>query len=435
MLCCRIFREKGGFRTILHSSEVEHMNIKNPKDYSVFIIHGRNLKALDAIVKFIETFDLTWLDMEKARELTGKASPTIFEKVHKGIEEAQAVVILFTPDEQAGLRNQFANSNGDREAGFQPRPNVLYEAGVAFAIARQERTIFIKMGKTRAVSDLAGIEYIELTNGRKERRNFAKALKDAGLPIDLSKDYFNPEVSGNFEFVDSESQPINLLEVGTVEGKEIFLGSIDYLKAKPRGEVLIYAPTGVWENDAAKKKWFATIAGSLAKHSNIPQNRWPKGADRRVTTTLGHFIGVYGLPVPKRNKDNDEITEEQRKEFSKNLDYIEAILMPFNGLKNAELYYLEIDRDSVPGTGTIIIDNSIAVGYAVNTKHKVDYGLFFNEEQRITTNIKNWFNYHVMHIARDYVIQSMKDGMSVAQGFDEIRKHHFLPLKHRARSI
>jgi hypothetical protein len=235
--------------------------------------------------------------------------------------------------------------------------------------------------------------------------------------------------TGKESVVGSASQSDDLWKVQILEGKDIFKESINYLKAQSRDEVLIYAPTGVWQEDKDKKRWFAAIAGCLARGSDIPQNRWPKGANKSVTTTLGHFIGVYGLPMPRKDRVTGQITEKELRKFLKSLDRIEELLMPFNELEAAELHYLETDLDNVPGTGAIIIDNSAAIGYAINTKHKVDYALLFSEEQKITTKIKNWFDYHVMDMSKYNVIQSMKHGKSVRQGMEAIRKHYRSLLK------
>ena len=55
--------------------------------------------------------------------------------ISQAMERVQGVMILFSPDEEAKIRSKFASA-GDKNKGlhlkgFQPRPNVIFEAGLA----------------------------------------------------------------------------------------------------------------------------------------------------------------------------------------------------------------------------------------------------------------------------------------------------------------
>lgn len=58
---------------------------------------------------------------------------------------AQAIVVLLTPDEHVQLRRDLCSSDDEflREEGFQPRANVLIEAGMALARA-EARTVLVE---------------------------------------------------------------------------------------------------------------------------------------------------------------------------------------------------------------------------------------------------------------------------------------------------
>src|SRR5581483_2704074 len=72
----------------------------------------------------------------------------------------------------------------------QPRQNVLFEAGVAYGRA-PERTVLIRIGSHRPMSDLAGHHILQLDDSPQSRQAVADALRSAGCPVDLSgSDWF-----------------------------------------------------------------------------------------------------------------------------------------------------------------------------------------------------------------------------------------------------
>lgn len=162
----------------------------------VFVVHGRNQKIKDAMFAFLRSLNLKPLEWEQARALTKKSSPTTLEIVKIGIENAQCIVILLTGDDITQLRSQY----GNEKPLIQPRPNVIFEAGWALAIAGQERTLFVKFGKLRGFSDIDGINYITLNNSSESRKAIVGRLKTAGCNVDDGgSDYLNPDSGGNFE--------------------------------------------------------------------------------------------------------------------------------------------------------------------------------------------------------------------------------------------
>jgi predicted nucleotide-binding protein len=88
--------------------------------------------------------------------MTGKGSPYIGEVLDTAFTAAQAVVVLQTPDDVAYLHESLSFPGDPAcEAEMQPRPNVLFEAGMA--IGRDEdRTIIVELGNVKAFSDIHG---------------------------------------------------------------------------------------------------------------------------------------------------------------------------------------------------------------------------------------------------------------------------------------
>jgi hypothetical protein len=103
--------------------------------------------------------------------------------------DAQAIVVLMTPDEVVYLRSELASGDIDRQSQpmLQPRPNVLFEAGMA--MGRQgARTVLAQVGDVRPFSDLSGRHTVRLDNSVARRKDLAQRLETAGCPVDLSGD-------------------------------------------------------------------------------------------------------------------------------------------------------------------------------------------------------------------------------------------------------
>jgi hypothetical protein len=87
--------------------------------------------------RFLRSLGLKPLEWDEMRSLTGKPTPYIGEILRAGFNYAQAVVVLLTGDDYAYLQEIFCrpdDSAEERIGSPQPRPNVLFEAGVAFGM-------------------------------------------------------------------------------------------------------------------------------------------------------------------------------------------------------------------------------------------------------------------------------------------------------------
>jgi predicted nucleotide-binding protein len=157
----------------------------------VFVIHGRQL--LGDFHSFLRSMGLKPLEWSKARSLTGKPNPYTWEIVDTALKEAGAIVVFFTPDDEARLRkNLWSEQESALEKEFLPqaRQNVIFEAGVAYGRA-PERTVLVRVGSQRPMSDLAGHYIYQLDNSPQSRQDIAVALQTAGCPVDLTgQDWF-----------------------------------------------------------------------------------------------------------------------------------------------------------------------------------------------------------------------------------------------------
>ena len=165
----------------------------------VFVVHGRNQAARDALFDFLRSLDLHPLEWSEAVSATGKASPYIGEILDAAFSSAHAVVVLFTPDDEARLRAPFRVENDpahETELTGQARPNVLFEAGMAMG-RDQDRTVLVGLGNLRPFSDVAGRHAIRLDNSSQRRQELAQRLQVAGCPVNLQGTDWH--LAGDFE--------------------------------------------------------------------------------------------------------------------------------------------------------------------------------------------------------------------------------------------
>ena len=154
----------------------------------VFIVHGRNEEARIALFTFLSSIGLQPLVWNVAVQATGKGSPYIKEILDVAFARAHAVVVLFTPDDEARLREPFQASSDpphESELTGQARPNVLFEAGMAMA-RNQDRTVLVELGDLRPFSDTAGLHAVHMNNSSQRRQDLAQRLQTAGCPVNLS---------------------------------------------------------------------------------------------------------------------------------------------------------------------------------------------------------------------------------------------------------
>ena len=153
----------------------------------VFVVHGRNRTARDALFNFLRAIDLQPLEWSEAVQATDKTSPYIGDILGAAFSRAHAVVVLFTPDDQAWLQEPF---RVDSDPAFeskptgQARPNVLFEAGMAMG-RYENRTILVELGVLRPFSDVAGRHMIRPTTHPGWRKELAERLEKAGCPVNL----------------------------------------------------------------------------------------------------------------------------------------------------------------------------------------------------------------------------------------------------------
>lgn len=177
---------------------------------TVFVVHGRNSKARKALFQFLRSIGLHPLEWSQAVELTGKASPYVGEVLEAAFSAAQAVVILFTPDDEARLREEYRGTNEpdyETQLTGQARPNVIFEAGMAMGM-HPDRTVLVELGDLRPISDISGRHVIRLSNSAPRRQELAQRLKTAGCSVNLIGTDWHDE--GNFDIPTNRSIEVSV---------------------------------------------------------------------------------------------------------------------------------------------------------------------------------------------------------------------------------
>ncbi|MFI6409081.1 TIR domain-containing protein [Streptomyces sp. NPDC050548] len=155
---------------------------------SVFVVHGRDEEVRQAMFGLLRRLDLRPLEWEELVRATGKTAPFLGEVVMNAPAQAQAALVLLTPDDVAKLHpHLLGNRERDDETQLtgQPRQNVLIELGMVL-MAYPERTVIVEVGRLRHVADTAGINVIRFDGTESSLAKIAARLRLAGCQLDDS---------------------------------------------------------------------------------------------------------------------------------------------------------------------------------------------------------------------------------------------------------
>ncbi len=155
---------------------------------SVFVVHGRNEAIRRAFFGFLRAIGLQPIEWRKAIELTSKPSPYVGEILDAAFQEAVAVVVLLTPDDEAKLKDEFIKPHEpkfEKTLTGQARPNVLFEAGMAMG-RNPGSVVLVQVGEIRPFSDVAGRHVVRLSNRAESRQELITKLANAGCNVEAS---------------------------------------------------------------------------------------------------------------------------------------------------------------------------------------------------------------------------------------------------------
>jgi len=204
--------------SLLNDTLVKQGNGSMPDAKKVFVVHGRDGRLRDDFFAFLRALDLDPIEWSEALKLTGKASPYIGEALESAFKNAQAVIVLLSPDDEVRLSPELwkeAEEENEKIFKLQARPNVLFEAGMAFG-THPDRTLLIEVGHVKAFSDVAGRHVIRISNSAGKRNEIAERLRTIGCDVITSgNDWLN---TGDFN-INRESKAED--RFSQLEGKQL----------------------------------------------------------------------------------------------------------------------------------------------------------------------------------------------------------------------
>jgi CheY-like chemotaxis protein len=140
----------------------------------IFIVHGHDSEALLELKNFIQnTLELGQPIILRERASSGR---TIIEKFEKETRDVDIVFVLATPDDRT-----VTDTNLEVR---RSRQNVVFELGFFYAKLQRStgKIIVLKKGEVEIPSDIAGVTYVDITNGigGDAGENIRRELQDLG---------------------------------------------------------------------------------------------------------------------------------------------------------------------------------------------------------------------------------------------------------------
>ena len=185
-------------RTLQAQTPVTHRKVADRRR-KVFVVHGRNEDLRSSMFTFLRSLNLEPIEWRKAIAATGIGTPSVAEIIDAAFEQAVAVVVLLTPDDDVILKKEYRKTNDptyERRYVGQARANVLFEAGMAFG-RYPTATVIVQVGDVKPFSDIGGRHVTRLGNDPESRSEFVTKLRNAECAVDdAGTDWFR---AGDFQ--------------------------------------------------------------------------------------------------------------------------------------------------------------------------------------------------------------------------------------------
>ncbi|HEY1526124.1 MAG TPA: TIR domain-containing protein [Candidatus Angelobacter sp.] len=159
--------------------------IRKKRGKNIWVVQGRNSKINRAMEDFLRSIDLKPMEFLKPAK---RPSAHIGEILESAFEKAAAVVVLLTPDDLAKLNKKLIKPDDEdyeRKLTPQARPNVLFEAGMAFG-RNPDNVVIVEVGKLRPFTDISGRHTVRMNNSAAKRKELIQKLRLAGCDADDS---------------------------------------------------------------------------------------------------------------------------------------------------------------------------------------------------------------------------------------------------------
>jgi predicted nucleotide-binding protein len=164
------------------------------KENTVFVVHGRDAKLRDSMYELLGALGLKPQEWGHAiRAARGRGgNPYVSDAVTKIMEQAQAIVVMLSPDDEVKLKDQFVGTTEKASEGKlrgQARPNVIFETGIAIG-THHRKTVIVQVGEVKPFTDIGGMHILHLTGSDNSRHEFANRLEDLNCKINRDGDHW-----------------------------------------------------------------------------------------------------------------------------------------------------------------------------------------------------------------------------------------------------
>lgn len=147
-----------------------------PSSRKVFVVHGHDGEAKEAVARFLERLDLQPIILHEQ----ANKGQTLIEKFEANSDVAFAVVLL-TPDDEGR-----AVEPGGQPLHPRARQNVILELGFFFGKLSRARVCGLYRAGVELPSDMAGIVYIPYDEHGGWKMALAREVKAAGIAVDIN---------------------------------------------------------------------------------------------------------------------------------------------------------------------------------------------------------------------------------------------------------
>lgn len=142
----------------------------------VFIVHGHDNAAKEAVARFVEKIGLEAIILHEQ----ASSGNTIIEKIEANSNVGFAIV-LYTPCDVGA-------SKGEKDQ-LKPRArqNVVFEHGYLIGKIGRKNVCALVKGNIETPNDISGVVYIKMEEGDSWKFAVAKEMKACGYEVDLNK--------------------------------------------------------------------------------------------------------------------------------------------------------------------------------------------------------------------------------------------------------
>lgn len=148
-----------------------------PKSNSVFLVHGHDEGAKQAVARFLERAGVTPVILQEQVN----RGMTVIEKFEEFAARAGFAVVLMTPDDVGYAVGR------EEDKKHRPRQNVVLELGYFAGSLGRGKTLVLTKGDIEMPSDVIGLVYEPMDRGEGWKVRLCRELKAAGFDIDMNR--------------------------------------------------------------------------------------------------------------------------------------------------------------------------------------------------------------------------------------------------------